>query len=323
MLQASLAEDGTNRAAHDVLASVVICTRNRSDLIGGAVRSMLYNTNPRFELVVIDQSTDGMTARALEPFLSDARVRYVPTSTRGLGMARALGVDLARGAIVLMTDDDCDVPADWVERMVAFFERSPQIAVVFCDVTAGPHDDALGFVPIALGKDDRLITNLREWCAAGGTNTGIGAGMGVRRAVAQQIGNFDPGFGAGTRFFSNEETDLSLRALLRGHHVYRTTQIAVRHHGFRTFAEGRDLMRGYMLGNGAMHAKLLKGGSWGMAMVWAFELWRTVLGPLLHDVVRLRKPPVLGRALALIRGSILGLRTPVDRANMLFLDESA
>ena len=41
--------------------SAVICTRNRPDLIGTAVASVLANTYPTFDLLVVDQSTDGRT----------------------------------------------------------------------------------------------------------------------------------------------------------------------------------------------------------------------------------------------------------------------
>src|SRR5918994_148366 len=49
--------------------SAVICTRNRPDLIGSAVASVLANTYPDFDLLVVDQSDDertGQVAGALE-----------------------------------------------------------------------------------------------------------------------------------------------------------------------------------------------------------------------------------------------------------------
>lgn len=308
-----------NEILAPVMASVVICTRNRSETINAAVASVLASTYLDFELVVVDQSTNDATARVLAPYFADSRLRYLPTLTQGSGVSRAIGISAARGDLVMMTDDDCDVPPEWIGDMVAVFARYPQVAVVFCDVMPGPHDPAKGFITISVAKKSRLIKNLWGWVAAGGTNTGLGAGMGMRRRVVEQIGNFDPVLGAGTRFFSGEDPDVAIRALLNGYYVYRTTEIAVQHHGFRTFAEGRQLMRGYMLGTAAMHAKLVKSGHWQILPVMGFEVWRTVIGPLLNDLIRLRKPPVLGRAVALARGWMMALRTPVNRRKSVFL----
>ena len=56
--------------------SAVICTRNRPDLIGTAVSSVLANTYPSFDLLVVDQSTDAR-AVCLELRCRSTPVAYV------------------------------------------------------------------------------------------------------------------------------------------------------------------------------------------------------------------------------------------------------
>src|ERR1700730_8364360 len=70
--------------------SVVICTKNRPHLISGAVRSVLDNRYPSFELLVVDQSTDCATQQALTPFPSDRRLRIIHSRTTGLAVSRNL-----------------------------------------------------------------------------------------------------------------------------------------------------------------------------------------------------------------------------------------
>src|SRR5262245_22341853 len=48
--------------ARAMRVSVVICTRNRPDLIGSAVASVLANTYPGFDVLVVDQSDDDCVA---------------------------------------------------------------------------------------------------------------------------------------------------------------------------------------------------------------------------------------------------------------------
>jgi glycosyltransferase involved in cell wall biosynthesis len=43
--------------------SVLICTRNRADKLKRAVDSVLANSFTDFELIVVDQSTDGKLTR--------------------------------------------------------------------------------------------------------------------------------------------------------------------------------------------------------------------------------------------------------------------
>jgi GT2 family glycosyltransferase len=298
--------------------SVVICTRNRGSQIIQTVESVLKNRHSAFELLIVDQSSNDETEHAIAPFRTDPRVRYIRTSTSGLGPARRLSLELVKSDIVLMTDDDCEVAPDWVDQMAAVHECYPQAAVVFCDVLPGPYDRARGFIPVTMASQDSLITNVREWCQAGAANIGIGAGIGVRRSLVQAIGSFDTCLGAGTALYCAEETDLALRALLHGYQVYRTTRTSVVHHGFRTFEEGRQLMRGYMYGIAAMYAKLLRWWHLKIIIVILYEFWRIIIHPTVHDLFSLRIPPVWGRATSLIKGFCTGWRMPIDHRHEIF-----
>ncbi len=309
-----------NAASDTTLPSVsaVICTRNRGDSILSAVKSLLANTYPDFELVIIDQSSDDRTARALAPFANDTRLRYIHTSTQGVGLARSIGLNAARAELVAMTDDDCDVPSNWLERMVNALNQHPCAAIVYCDVVAAPHDSAKGWILINVSPESREITSLQAWNDAGGASAGIGAGMAVRRTAIQHIGNIDAHLGAGGHFRSGWETDITLRALLHGYTIYRTNDVSVVHFGFRTHEQGRTLMRRYMFGIAAVYIKLLKCGYWQMLPVIFFEIWRTVIAPGVTALLRRQKPPVLGRAIALIRGTLAGWQAPVDRRHAVY-----
>src|SRR5690349_17764175 len=91
----------TRRALHDALVrhldrptrsnsvtvhvSAIICTRNRPDLIGQAVASVLANTYPSFELVVVDQSDNDVTGGIVRSIAAHhPNVNYIYSSTPGL-----------------------------------------------------------------------------------------------------------------------------------------------------------------------------------------------------------------------------------------------
>ncbi|MCE5278807.1 MAG: glycosyltransferase family 2 protein [Planctomycetaceae bacterium] len=104
--------------------SVVLPTRDRPEALGRAVRSILDQPLRPLELIVVDNGTVG-----LAPELGDeARragveyccLRYEPPSTTA---TRNLGLERARGDIVLLFDDDQIMPGGFLQRLVALYEQ--------------------------------------------------------------------------------------------------------------------------------------------------------------------------------------------------------
>lgn len=295
-------------------ASVVICTRNRGESIRCTLESLLACEPPNFEVIVIDQSTNDETAQTMARFLDDSRVQYHRSQTSGLGRARNIGIAQARSDIVLMTDDDCTVPVEWIRVMAAGFEKHPKVAAVYCNVLAAPHDPLAGFVPDYVRQGEQLITSVREKCRP----NGIGAGMAVRRSVVETLGGFDDMLGSGAPFSAYEDVDIALRALLRGYYVFETDQTAVLHFGFRTLVEGRELTRRNYYGIGGGLGKLVKCGESRVFPLVRYVLWDAVIAPFFAHVIRLKRPPVLRRFVGFVRGFFNALRTPVDRNSLRF-----
>jgi GT2 family glycosyltransferase len=296
--------------------AVLVCTRNRGPRIRATIASVLANTYPDFRVVVVDQSSTPETREALTAFSADARLTVISSTATGLSRARNLGLSAVATELVLMTDDDCEVPSDWIARMVDCFERWPTAAIVYCQVAPGPHDAAAGFIPHFLKAGEQLQTRLSDR----GTPEGIGAGMALRRAVAETIGGFDPLLGAGSRFGTHEDVDFAVRALLGGLHVLETDRAIVVHHGFRTFVQWRDSTRLNFLGMGAGYGKLLKGGRWSAAPLIAAIAWTHIVRPTFESLVALRMPPVLRRFTGLCSGLAGAFGTPVDRRRLVFIE---
>jgi glycosyltransferase involved in cell wall biosynthesis len=293
----------------------VVCTRNRGESIRSTIETILANTCPRFELIVVDQSTSDSTGQTVALFSSDPRLSYTHSDTRGLSTARNIGIAAARSDIVLMTDDDCDVPADWIDQMIAVFTRYPKVACVFCDVTAGAHDYTKGFIPIHIHKKDMFVQRIEEY----EPGAGMGAGMGLRRSAVEEIGGFDPLLGAGMDLASAEDLDIMLRMLLKGYQIYHTKSVSVVHYGFRTYAESRNLIRGYIYGQSALYAKLLKCGHWRVLPLYLKSIHMNISAVAITSLRQRQIPRIFGRIIYLIKGFILGLRLPVNRTDALFL----
>jgi glycosyltransferase involved in cell wall biosynthesis len=294
--------------------SAVICTRNRGDSVVIAVRSILANTHPSFELIVIDQSDTRETELAVAEFQADPRFYYISTNTSGLGRSRNIGLQVARAEIVAFTDDDCSVPSNWLSAIEAIFTQHLRVTVIFSNVEAGPHDHTAGFIPAYKRRESKIIRNFWDKCEA----RGIGAGMAVRREQILHIGGFDEMLGAGSFFLSCEDADIAIRAIAMGQWVYEAAEIAVIHYGFRTWREGRALAQRDWLGIGASYIKPLRAGHWGMLIVVLYELFVPCLLEPLKPLLILRPPRGLGRMFAFLRGFFGGMRQPIDREHIAY-----
>jgi glycosyltransferase involved in cell wall biosynthesis len=293
--------------------SVVVCTRNRGDSIVATIETILANTFPSFEILVIDQSTDNATRHALQRF-DDQRLRYVQTATTGKGRALNLAVCEARGEYIVITDDDCTVPPNWIEVIVNVFTRFSRVAVVFTNVEPAPHDHTRGYIPHYIRRDSKLVRTMWDKVFA----RGIGASIAVRRAAVKELGGWDVGLGPGSKFPSADDYDISIRALLKGFWVYETHEVSVVHHGFRTFDQLRQLSRRDWVAVGAAYAKPIKCRRWNVVPAAAYEVFVEGVFKPLSSILSLRPPQGLRRSIYFWLGFVEGLRTPLDHQHLVY-----
>jgi glycosyltransferase involved in cell wall biosynthesis len=99
--------------------SVIVPVFNGVDKLQKCVNALrCQKTERRYEIIVIDDgSTDGGFER-----ISGNGVRVFRQPNQGPAAARNLGVEKARGKIVLFTDADCEPVEDWLETMVCPLE---------------------------------------------------------------------------------------------------------------------------------------------------------------------------------------------------------
>ena len=78
--------------------SVLMPTWNHAHFVGRAIASLLEQELSAWELVIIDDASPDDTARVVQPFLDDPRIRYhrLPEN-RGLGAALNIGLTARAG----------------------------------------------------------------------------------------------------------------------------------------------------------------------------------------------------------------------------------
>tara|TARA_R110002073_G_scaffold336589_1_gene536561 strand:+ start:78158 stop:79174 length:1017 start_codon:yes stop_codon:yes gene_type:complete len=111
--------------------SVVIPSYNAAGMIEEAVASVLAQTWPNIECVVVDDgSTDG-TEAALKPYKD--RIRYIKKPNGGFASARNLGMERASGEFIAWLDADDIFEPSKLERQMALFDVCPDLGLVCSD----------------------------------------------------------------------------------------------------------------------------------------------------------------------------------------------
>lgn len=115
------------------MVSAIIPTYNRRELVVHAVGTVLAQTMPVAEIIVVDDgSTDGTEAALREAF--GDRIVYVRQANAGVSAARNRGLALARGRYLALLDSDDEWLPEKTARQVEWLEAHPDFGMVLCDV---------------------------------------------------------------------------------------------------------------------------------------------------------------------------------------------
>jgi glycosyltransferase involved in cell wall biosynthesis len=112
--------------------SVVIAAHNAARTLPSTVRSVLAQTRPDFEILVVDDgSTDG-TGEALRG-VRDDRIAYVRQANLGPAAARNAGIERAAGEYVCLLDSDDLWLPDYLDAMGAALDADTGAGLAYTD----------------------------------------------------------------------------------------------------------------------------------------------------------------------------------------------
>ena len=105
------------------LVSIIMPSYNTANYIKKAVCSVICQTYKHWELIIVDDASTDQTDRAILPFLSDGRIRYLKNEkNEGAAISRNRALREAKGRwIAFLDSDDLWVP-DKLERQIQFME---------------------------------------------------------------------------------------------------------------------------------------------------------------------------------------------------------
>ena len=182
----------------DVDVSVVIAAYRGAETIADCLESVQRATESRQrEIIVVESSGDGTSAIVQQRFPD---VVLISSAERlSAGGARNRGFLAARGRLVFVTDQDCIVPPDWVDRLERHF-ADPAVGGVGGSVGARDCSNLSGFALYVL----EFLTHFpRRGAPRRNRNFLIGCNSAYRAAALRAVSFPDQTLGEDV-LFSNE-----------------------------------------------------------------------------------------------------------------------
>jgi GT2 family glycosyltransferase len=198
------------------LVSVVMVTHGGGETAVRAVESLIENTEPVYELIVVDNASPDDTLDRLKAGLVGGRI-VENTDNTGFARASNQGAALAKGAYLCFLNPDAFVQAGWLPALMETFKRDPATGVVV-PVFLHPDDrvqeagSAVDFEGAALSIGDGDDPSLFEHRFRRTVDYGSAACLLVRADLFVEAGGFDPVY---TPAYY-EDVDLSFKLSERG-----------------------------------------------------------------------------------------------------------
>ncbi len=170
------------------LVSAIIPTYNYGRFVGRAIQSVLSQTHPAMECIVVDDGSTDETRQVLARYAE--RIVMIRQDRRGVSSARNRAIAAARGEFVALLDGD-----DWwkprkIETQLALLRSRPDLGCVGCGFEHVYPDGRIDRFPgraNVFSRPETLRRVARRTYWVGGS----GSGALIRRSVLDRLGGFD------------------------------------------------------------------------------------------------------------------------------------
>lgn len=195
--------------------SLIIATYNRSELLLGALQSVVAQSAPHdeWECVVVNNNSTDDTLERVTKFIEEHKecnLRIVTEMNQGLSYARNRGIRESSGEYIAIIDDDERIAPDFIKAYIELFDTTPDAMAAGGPIVAEYQTKR----PCWMSRfTERPIANTMYWGdkvrefpkgrVPGGGN------MALRRSAVRRYGVFDTSLGyVGESLLGGEECDL-------------------------------------------------------------------------------------------------------------------
>lgn len=131
------------------LVSIVTPVYNAERFVGETIQSVLNQTYPHWELILVNDCTPDNSVEVIESYQSDERIRLIHLEhNSGAAVARNTGIEAAHGQYIAFIDSDDYWEPEKLERQLDFMNQ---------------HQVGFTYTNFAIMAEDGTITKPRVW----------------------------------------------------------------------------------------------------------------------------------------------------------------
>jgi glycosyltransferase involved in cell wall biosynthesis len=213
------------------MCSVVVCSYNGASTVRSCLSSLHKLRYPSYEVIFVDDgSTDG-TQEILKEF---PWVRNIRQENKGLSYARNVGMNAARGEVVVYTDSDCEADEDWLYYLGLALVRGGHAGIGGPNLIPDEGSWIADCVGLSPGGPTHVMIDDRTAEHVPGCN------MAFYTAVLKQVNGFDSQFRK-----AGDDVDLIWRIQNSGRSIGFSPAAQVWHYRRNTIKAYLKQQRGY------------------------------------------------------------------------------
>ncbi len=240
--------------------TVVIATRDRPEMLGAALASVLAADYDDLRVLVVDSASRSTATLELVGLVAarDPRVSAIRSEIPGLAVAHNAALPIVETPLVAFTDDDVEVDRRWLLGLADGFAAGPDVGCVTGLIApAQLETDVQRWIETSSGFNKGYERRVFDLLAnrpddplfpftAG--QLGSGANMAFRTDALRAVGGFDPALGAGTLARGGDDLASFVSILAAGYQLVYEPTAVVFHCHHRTHDHLRNQMRSYGAG---------------------------------------------------------------------------
>ena len=166
------------------LVTVYIANHNYGRFIEQAIKSVLKQTLPDFELIIIDDGSTDNSREIIERYAEQEKVTTIFQQNRGLNVTNNIALRAAHGRYIIRLDADDYLDENALAVLTTALEQNPDVGLVFPDYFLVDEDGAILEVVRRHNFDE--VTLLDQ--------PAHGAGTLIRRQCLLELGGYDESF---------------------------------------------------------------------------------------------------------------------------------
>lgn len=169
--------------------SVIMPTYNRAYVLWRAVQSVIAQTEPSWELIIVDDGSTDCTLRLLEEF-QDKRICTVTTPNQGPSAARNRGVEIAQAKYIAYLDSDNAWHPNFLEVVFQAIQENNDFVLWYCgqNTTVWERTKDGKWFLISRTTEPRKQYGLKEVWQLKGADTSC---IVHRRGILDEVGGWD------------------------------------------------------------------------------------------------------------------------------------